>query len=144
MVCLGNICRSPLAHGILESKLSEHFIVDSAGTSALHAGELPDQRSISEAQSHGIDISNQRSRQFIAKDFSEFDVIYVMDQSNYDNVIALAKTDEDRAKVKLILSEDPNAQIDEVPDPYYGGADGFAYVFNLLDAACSKIATKLN
>lgn len=144
MVCLGNICRSPLAHGILASKLSKHFIVDSAGTSAFHVGEQPDPRSIAEAKTHGLDISDQKSRQFIKEDFSAFDIIYVMDKSNYDNVIALADTEKEKSKVKLILNEDPNALIDEVPDPYYGGIDGFSFVYNLLDSSCEVIASKLN
>ena len=92
MVCLGNICRSPLAEGILQSKLDTNFFsVDSAGTAAYHIGELPDQRSIAVAKKHGIDISNQRARKFDIKDFIEFDVIYAMDKENYQNICSLAK-----------------------------------------------------
>ena len=100
MVCLGNICRSPLAEGILQSKLDANFFsVDSAGTAAYHIGELPDQRSIAVAKKYGIDISNQRARKFDIKDFIEFDVIYAMDKENYQNICSLAKKDVDLRKV---------------------------------------------
>ena len=142
MVCLGNICRSPLAEGILKSKVDADFIfVDSAGTSAFHKGELPDGRSIDIANEHNIDITSQRSRQFIAPDFEIFDIIYVMDNSNKDNVLALAKNTEDRNKVKLILNEtSPNQDLD-VPDPYYN--DGFKNVYKMLDEACTHIANNI-
>ena len=145
MVCLGNICRSPLAEGILKSKLaSDGFFVDSAGTSNYHIGDLPDKRSIDIARSNQIDISNQRGRQFSTNDFGTFNFIYVMDSSNYENVIRLARNQEDIDKVKLILNElYPNENM-AVPDPYYGGSDGFKNVFNLLDDACNTIANKLN
>lgn len=143
MVCLGNICRSPLAEGILRSKLSEKFIVDSAGTGGWHAGELPDKRSISIARLKGLDISNQRARQFKVSDFTTFDHIFVMDNTNYKEVIALAPNEATKSKVKLILNEIfPNDNID-VPDPYYGGIDGFENVYNMLDQACDEIARKL-
>ncbi len=144
MVCLGNICRSPLAEGILQSKLSENeFLVDSAGTGAWHAGELPDKRSIAVAKKYGIDLTNQRARQFTISDFEEFDFIYVMDKSNYNNVIQLAKSEEDKQKVNLILNVDSTTKNQEVPDPYYGGDNGFEHVFQLLDKACNKIANNL-
>ena len=140
MVCLGNICRSPLAQGILESKVDpEKVSVDSAGTAAYHTGNAPDPRSIAIAQQHGIDIQSQKARQFVKHDFSIFSEIYVMDQSNYQNVIALAETDQQRAKVHLILEEQK-----EVPDPYYGGENGFEYCFELLDKACNGIVKSLN
>ena len=143
MVCLGNICRSPLAEGILRSKLSEKFIVDSAGTGGWHAGELPDKRSIAIAKLKGLDISNQRARQFKVSDFTTFDHIFVMDNTNYKEVIALAPNEATKSKVKLILNEIfPNDNID-VPDPYYGGIDGFENVYNMLDQACDEIARKL-
>lgn len=143
MVCLGNICRSPLAEGIMRSKLSEDFIVDSAGTGAWHAGELPDKRSISTAKNRGLDITNQRARQFKKSDFDTFDHIFVMDNSNYKDVLALAPNEEAKSKVKLILNEIfPNENVD-VPDPYYGGQDGFENVFDMLDQACEEIARKL-
>ena len=143
MVCLGNICRSPLAEGIMRSKLSEDFIVDSAGTGGWHAGELPDKRSISTAKGRGLDIINQRARQFKRSDFDTFDHIFVMDNSNYKDVLALAPNEEAKSKVKLILNEIfPNENVD-VPDPYYGGQDGFENVFDMLDQACEEIARKL-
>ena len=143
MVCLGNICRSPLAEGIMRSKLSEDFFVDSAGTGGWHAGELPDKRSISTAKGRGLDITNQRARQFKRSDFDTFDHIFVMDNSNYKDVLALAPNEEAKSKVKLILNEIfPNENVD-VPDPYYGGQDGFENVFDMLDQACEEIARKL-
>jgi len=144
MVCLGNICRSPLAEGILKSKLpSEHFSVDSAGTSNYHIGELPDNRSIAVAKTHGIDITGQRGRQFAVSDFDNFDYIYAMDASNYKNIIELSRNIVDISKVKLILSELDNSVSSNVPDPYYGGNFGFENVFQLLNQACNRIANRL-
>ena len=144
MVCLGNICRSPLAEGILNSKLSsEKFFVDSAGTSNYHVGDLPDRRSVEIAKINKIDITNQRGRQFKVQDFDKFDIIYAMDNSNYENIIRLARNQQDIDKVKLILNElYPNENM-AVPDPYYGGSDGFRNVFSLLNDACNIIADKL-
>ncbi|MFD2908111.1 low molecular weight protein-tyrosine-phosphatase [Flavobacterium ardleyense] len=143
MVCLGNICRSPLAEGIMRANLPQDCFVDSAGTGAWHAGQLPDKRSIATAKNRGLDITNQRARQFKVSDFDTFDFIYVMDNSNYQDVIALAPTKEAKLKVKLILNEIfPNENVD-VPDPYYGGDDGFENVFDILEQACGIIATKL-
>ena len=143
MVCLGNICRSPLAEGILKAKLPKDYVVDSAGTGAWHTGQQPDKRSIATAKNRGLDITNQRARQFKVSDFDTFDLIYVMDNSNYKNVIALAPNEKAKSKVKLILNEIfPNENID-VPDPYYGGDDGFENVFDMLDQACEAIARKL-
>ncbi len=144
MVCLGNICRSPLAEGILQSKLpSELFLVDSAGTGGWHAGEQPDKRSIVTAKNRGLDISKQRARQFKKSDFDSFDYIYVMDRSNYQNVIALAPNELAKEKVSIILNESFPTQNLEVPDPYYGEPDGFESVFDLLDNVCNVIAEKL-
>ncbi len=144
MVCLGNICRSPLAEGILKSKLpSDSFFVDSAGTGDYHIGKNPDSRSIAIARKHGLDISNLRGRQFNMLDFDRFDIIYVMDESNYRNVLLLARNEQDKAKVKFILNEVHPKQNYNIPDPYYGGNDGFENVYNMLDEACSIIATKL-
>ncbi|WP_239709225.1 low molecular weight protein-tyrosine-phosphatase [Tenacibaculum piscium] len=142
MVCLGNICRSPLAQGILASKLNESFTVDSAGTSAHHVGETPDKRSVEVAQKYGIDITKQRSRQFKKSDFNEFDVIYAMDLQNYKNIIAMATTSAEIEKVTMILNETA-AENNEVPDPYYGGNQGFENVYKMLDKACEIIASKL-
>ncbi len=144
MVCLGNICRSPLAEGILKSKVDPTKVfVDSAGTGHWHVGDLPDKRSIAIGKKFKIDITGQRGRQFSAKDFDNFDLIYVMDNSNKDDVLALAETDAHRAKVKLILDEIfPNENVD-VPDPYFGGNVGFENVYKMLDEACEQIASKL-
>lgn len=144
MVCLGNICRSPLAEGILQSKLPKNdFIVDSAGTGDWHVGQLPDKRSIAIAKKKGLDITNQKGQHFTAKHFELFDYIYVMDMSNYKNVLSLAPNEKAKSKVKLILNElFPNENV-EVPDPYYGGEDGFENVYNMLDQACDVIAKKL-
>ena len=144
MVCLGNICRSPLAEGILQSKLPrDKFIVDSAGTGEWHIGKQPDQRSIAIAHKNGLDISHQRGRQFRTEDFKDFDYIYVMDGSNYNDVLSLAKNDEEKNKVKLILNElFPGENVD-VPDPYFGLQNGFASVYDMIDQACDVIAEKL-
>ena len=144
MVCLGNICRSPLAEGILKSKLPKNnFFVDSAGTSNYHIGEHPDRRSIEIAKKYGLDISKQKGRQFNSLDFNEFDYIYAMDSENYRNIINLSPNKEDQSKVKLILTEITNTEIFDVPDPYYGGDQGFENVYELLDNACNIIANKL-
>lgn len=144
MVCLGNICRSPLAEGIMRAKLPADFVVDSAGTSGFHSGDAPDPRSIAVAQKYGIDISNQRSRQISVQDFEEFDKIYCMDKSNLNNVLALAENDEQRQKVALLLTEaDSESIFTEVPDPYYGGAKGFEKVFEMIDIACEEIVKKI-
>jgi len=143
MVCLGNICRSPLAEGILQSKVDRDSVyVDSAGTGGYHIGSKPDRRSIAVGLKYNIDISQQCCRKFIAQDFKDFDLIYVMDHSNYEDVIALAQNDGEKAKVKLILDE-MDSRSNEVPDPYYDD-DGFETVFHLIDGACNVIAAKLN
>lgn len=145
MVCLGNICRSPLAEGILKSKVNANLVeVDSAGTSAQHAGELPDPRSIEVASENGIDITDQRSRKFQKADFTKFDFIYVMDQQNYHDVIHLSPSAEAEKKVSLILNSiSPNSNA-EVPDPYYGGKNGFKHVYEMLNQACDNIAKQLS
>ena len=144
MVCLGNICRSPLAEGLLASKLPrDKFIVDSAGTGDWHVGSCPDERSIEVAKRNGLDISKQRGRQFKSSDFDNFDHIYVMDASNLKNVVALARNDGDRKKVRLILDEIFPGENMDVPDPYFGLHDGFNRVYSMLDEATQNIADKL-
>ena len=140
MVCLGNICRSPMAEGILRSKINGLDIeVDSAGTSAYHLGENPDSRAVLAARKHQVNIAPLVGRQFQVEDFDAFDVIYAMDKSNQKNILELARTTEDEAKVKLIVNEVfPNSD-GEVPDPYFGGSSGFEEVYNLLDKATDKI-----
>jgi len=144
MVCLGNICRSPLAEGILKSKLpKDQFLVDSAGTANYHIDRAPDKRSISVAKKHGLNISDYLGRQFSVSDFDTFDYIYVMDASNYNHIINLARHEHDQSKVKLIMNElYPNQNYD-VPDPYYGGDEGFDNVYKMLDEASTKIAKSL-
>ena len=144
MVCLGNICRSPLAEGILASKLPKNkFKVDSAGTGSWHVGHKPDDRSVAVAKKNKINISDQKGRQFRKSDFDSFDYIYVMDNSNYNDVIELAENQEQKLKVQLILDElFPNEKVD-VPDPYFGLPNGFEIVYNMLDEVCDIIAKKL-
>jgi|TARA_Y100000389_G_scaffold203984_1_gene254401 protein-tyrosine phosphatase len=134
MVCLGNICRSPLAHGIFEQLSKEFSItVDSAGTASYHIGSSPDPRSIKTAMKHGIDISNQRARQFTKSDFDAFDHIFVMDRQNLRDVLKLSQLEVERNKVKLLLKNE------EVEDPYYGGDEGFEIVFNKIEKASKDI-----
>jgi len=145
MVCLGNICRSPLAEGILQSKVHKQSVfVDSAGTAAYHVGNLPDERSIAVAKKYGIDITNQQARKFTERDFIDFDVIYAMDKSNYQNIISLASNNEEVEKVKIILNESQPGKNFSVPDPYYGGNAGFEEVYKMLNAACTIIANKVS
>lgn len=144
MVCLGNICRSPLAEGLLASKLpKDQFLVDSAGTGHWHIGKQPDERSIAIAKLNGLDISKQKGKQFSVSDFDNFDYIYVMDNTNYKDVLRLAKTDEQKNKVKLILDEMFPGENVDVPDPYYGMQNGFTTLYNMLDETCDIIAQKL-
>jgi len=146
MVCLGNICRSPLAEGILRKKAAEaklDILIDSAGTSGYHAGECPDARSIANAGKYGVDIANLCSRQFTLEDFDLFDHIYVMDSSNYGNVLTLARNQQDRNKVELLLNILYPEKDMIVPDPYFGGEEGFDQVYHLLDKACEKLVLKL-
>ncbi len=145
MVCLGNICRSPLAEGILKSKVDPNKVfVDSAGTGSWHIGSEPDRRSIAIAKRYGLDITDQRGRQFSEDDFENFDHIFAMDNSNFRDIISMAETDEDRQKVHLILEEIFPSENVDVPDPYHGGEQGFENVYQMLNEACDEIAKKLN
>ena len=144
MVCLGNICRSPLAEGILRTKVDPESVhVDSAGTGGWHVGEKPDPRSIAVARKYGLDITYQRGRQFGQLDFEHFDHIYVMDNSNRENVLQLASSKEQAEKVRLIMDELFPGENMDVPDPYYGGDHGFDQVYRMLDEACQRIAERL-
>jgi len=137
MVCLGNICRSPMAEGILRHRAAEAGInieVDSAGTAGYHVGEAPDRRAQQAMAEQGMDISGLRGRQLKATDLDTFDLILVMDHSNLRNTLALARTDVQRKKVRLLL---PDAN--EVPDPYYGEMDGFRAVFDMIDDAAGEL-----
>ncbi|MBK6952023.1 MAG: low molecular weight phosphotyrosine protein phosphatase [Crocinitomicaceae bacterium] len=146
MVCLGNICRSPIAEGILRHKLrvmkNEDVQTDSAGTSNFHVGEQPDSRMRMTAVKNGMDISDLRARQFVQSDFDEFDLIYAMDNANKMDILKLARNDADRAKVKLILDEIYPGENREVPDPYYGGDEGFQQVFDMLDDATDQLIAR--
>ena len=145
MVCLGNKCRSPLAQGILEHKIRKAGLgwqIDSAGTGGWHIGQQPDIRSQEVARKHGIDISAQCVRKIHPADIADFDLIYCMDSSNYNDVIAMCHNETEEAKIKLIMNElEPGKNID-VPDPYYDGAAGFEHVYQMLDKACDAIVDK--
>ena len=141
MVCLGNICRSPMAEGIMRSKISKNkldILVDSAGTANFHVGECPDTRAIKTAKKFGVDISSLRGRQFTEKDFDDFDFIFVMDESNKSNVMKLARNESDRKKVRLFLDLIDESESKDVPDPWFGGDEGFVEVFEMLDKACEN------
>jgi protein-tyrosine phosphatase len=143
MVCLGNICRSPLAEGIMLKLIEENKLnmrVDSAGTSNYHIDEAPDKRTILNAATHSIDLKPLRARQFKASDFDKFDKIYVMDKSNLANVLALTQDDEHKAKVDLLLNASHPHENLEVPDPYFGGEQGFEEVYHMVYKACQHIA----
>jgi protein-tyrosine phosphatase len=141
MVCLGNICRSPLADGIMRKLVQDYnldWTIDSAGTGNWHVGETPDRRAIQTAKKFGVDISGLCARQFSVKDFDEFDKIYVMDASNYQDVIALARNEEDKKKVDLLLNLTHPKMNKTVPDPWYDETL-FEPVFKMIEEACKKI-----
>ncbi len=143
MVCLGNICRSPLAQGVMEHIAMQKKMdctIDSAGTSSFHNGQPPDPRSIAVAKDNGIDITHQRSQLLVASDLDQYDYIFVMDKSNYRDTVALASTEDQKEKIKLFL-EFGGSDILEVPDPYY--TLGFDYVYNLISEACQIICDKI-
>lgn len=144
MVCLGNICRSPLAEGILASKLNENFQIDSAGTISMHEGKQPDKRSIKVAENHGIDISSQRSRPITKTDLQNFDQIYCMDLEVYKDVLSLTSNEHQKQKVSLFLeAAGEHGENIEVPDPYWGDINDFEDVFQMIDKASEKIAIQL-
>lgn len=146
MVCLGNICRSPLAEGIMQQKIDSFGIeaeVDSAGFEAFHTGDAPDERAIKVARKNGIDISGYRARIFQPADFDRFDRIYVMDDKNFSDVMQVARNERDRLKVDFILNALYPGQNDVVPDPYYGKISDFEAVFDLLNQATDVIANNL-
>ena len=134
-VCLGNICRSPICHGLLEHYATQYdrdVVVDSAGTIGIHAGSPPDYRSIEIMNVHGHDISRQRSRKFHHYDFEEYDVILAMDSSNYHDLCSIAVNEKEESKVHMVIDGT------NVPDPYYGGDEGFENVYQMLDEAVQK------
>ncbi len=138
-VCMGNICRSPTAQGVFEALLlreglAEHVHVDSAGTHAYHIGESPDKRATQAAKRRGIDLSSQRARRADMGDFFEFDYVVAMDRSNYEDLQTICPPGEEQ-RLKLFLEFAPDLEIQDVPDPYYGGHSGFEQVLDLVEAA---------
>lgn len=148
MVCLGNICRSPMAEGVLQKKLKDNKLdgqveVDSCGFEACHLGEMPHPMSIRTAKKHGVSIENQRQRLFRVNDFDDFDKIYVMDGGNYRDVAYIARNEADMQKVDYLLNEVyPNSN-KIVPDPWGGTERDYKHAFNLIDHACEAIVSKL-
>jgi protein-tyrosine phosphatase len=145
MVCLGNICRSPLAEGILQHKAWQQglqWTVESAGTGNWHIGEAPHPLSTKVAKLNGVDISKQRARQFVKEDFERFDFIYVMDSSNYNEVKRMSGKRFDEAKIDLLLNELYPGQNRNVPDPWFGEEDGYHTVFAMIEQACEKVIEK--
>lgn len=147
-VCLGNICRSPMAEGVFRSMVeaagaAERVIIDSAGTSDYHAGHSPDQRAQRTLRARGIDISHLRARQVTAADFEAFDQIFAMDQTNLEKLLSRAPA-EHRDKIRLFLDLAPDAGVREVPDPYFGGEEGFGHVLALIDMASARLVAELD
>lgn len=144
MVCLGNICRSPLAEGILSHKVQQRNLdwqIDSAGTGSWHVGERPDPRSIAVAAKYNIDLTSQRSRQFLAADLNDYDLIFAMDSSNFRNILKLANSPSQEGKVAMIMNLVQPGYNQNVPDPYYN-SNGFEQVYQMLDEACEKVLEK--
>ncbi len=146
-VCMGNICRSPTAQGaftrlVQEQKLGGRFEIASAGTHAYHVGEPPDQRSQACALRRGIDLSSIRARRVVAKDYEYYDYLLAMDKENYRNLLQDAPPQYTN-KVRLFLEFAPHLTTDEVPDPYYGGANGFEYVLDVVDAAARGLLSSI-
>lgn len=146
MICLGNICRSPMAEGLMRKKIELFLLdaeVDSAGLSTYHIGESPDMRARMTMRAHNIDISDLSSRLFIVEDFDIFDRIYVMDEANYHEVISKARNETDKLIVDYLMNSSLPGQNIVIPDPYYGGQTGFEKVYKMLDEATTAIATSL-
>lgn len=145
MVCLGNICRSPLAEGILQHKANAaalNWQVDSAGTAGYHVGNPPHHLSQKVAKHNGIDISHQQCKQFVQEDMLNYDRIYVMDSSNYNDVKKISGHLWNEQKVGLLLNELYKGENRNVPDPWYGEEDGYHKVFDMIDRACEKIVNR--
>jgi protein-tyrosine phosphatase len=145
MVCLGNICRSPLAEGILQDKAEKaglNWTIDSAGTNGFHIGEAPHRLSQKVALQHGIDISRQRARQFTVADFDNFDIIYAMADEVVDEMKWIVKTKYNADKCDLLMNELHPGKNENVPDPWYGPEPGYHEVYDMIDAACDKIIEK--
>lgn len=145
-VCMGNICRSPLAEGVLRhlangAAMSDQLTIDSAGTGGWHAGDAPDPRSIAMARQHGVDISRQRARQVAPADFETFDLILAMDENNLANLLQ-SSPESERHKIHLFMDY-ATGRRENVPDPYYGAEDGFLKVYNMLFAGCRSLFEKM-
>ena len=139
-VCMGNICRSPTAEGVFrhvvkQAGMQDHIKIDSAATHAYHIGESPDKRSQATARENGVDISGQRARKAVTEDFDNFDYIIVMDRSNFEDLKWLATNQQQRDKISLFMDYADNWDNTEVPDPYYGGSNGFQDVFDMVTSA---------
>ena len=148
MICLGNICRSPTAEAVLrkrvhEAGLDDRIEVDSAGTAGYHVNSPPDRRAVAHGERRGLEMRHLRGRQVEAADFDRFDVILAMDEDNLANLERVRPAGSP-AKVALLMSYAPQAGAREVPDPYYGGADGFEHVLDLVDAACVAFIASLD
>ncbi|RLD45802.1 MAG: low molecular weight phosphotyrosine protein phosphatase [Bacteroidetes bacterium] len=142
MVCLGNICRSPMAEGIVAREFSNRGIniqIDSAGTAAYHIGEGADSRAQVELRKHDIDISNERAQKFVPAHFSEYDMIFAMDKQNYLDIVAQARNKKERDKVVLFMELSMPGQDISVPDPYYGGDEGFEEVYKMIKLSAEKL-----
>ncbi|MCC7331147.1 MAG: low molecular weight phosphotyrosine protein phosphatase [Flavobacteriales bacterium] len=145
-VCLGNICRSAMAQGVLEQLSKQNNLnlsVDSAGTSNYHVGEAPDIRMQKKAKEHNINISTQKARQFTRDDFHNFDYIFAMDQNNFNTIILMAKNENERKKVSLLLEQSSQINFKNVPDPYYGNEKDFETVYQILNSTCIEFINTL-
>ncbi|GAB4353591.1 MAG: low molecular weight protein-tyrosine-phosphatase [Methylohalobius sp. ZOD2] len=146
-VCMGNICRSPLAEGVFQRLLEKHdladrVLIDSAGTHAYHVGKSPDPRAVQTAFARGIDLSRLRARQVDGGDFDEFDLILVMDEHNYDTLLFTC-AERHRGKMRYLLDFAPHLESRHVPDPYYGGEAGFERVMDMIEDACEGLLRHL-
>jgi protein-tyrosine phosphatase len=147
MVCLGNICRSPIAEGVMRQKIEEYGLdaqVNSCGTASYHIGETPDYRGIQTMHNYGIDISQHQGQQFAVTDFDAYDLIFAMDTNNYSNLVAKARNNNDKEKIKLLMDETHPGQQKVVPDPYYGGLEDFEETYSLVEDACEHLAKRLS
>lgn len=145
-VCLGNICRSPMAEGILRKKIKDRqldYTVDSAGTAAYHVDSPPDKRAQETLSKKGINISSLRGRQFETDDFNAFDLILTMDEENYQNILSLATTGEEKGKIKMLMNYLYPGKNISVPDPYFGGPQGFEKVYEMIDQATDRLLDSL-
>ncbi len=147
MVCLGNICRSPMAEGVMRQKIKDYGLdaqVNSCGTASYHIGEAPDYRGIKTLHNYGIDISQHQGQQFAVSDFDAYDLIFVMDTRNYSNLMAKARNKNDKEKITLLMDEIYPGQQKVVPDPYYGDIEDYEETYALVEGACEHLAKRLS